>query len=371
MTIDINSKLLEAILESSDDAIISKTVGGIITSWSAGATKIFGYIANEMVGKSMLALFPSGHEDEEKDILERIKCGEKLEHFETVRLRKNGTEIDVSVTILPLRDTVGNIVGASNIARDISQRKVADLHRAELLKRLSQSNAELDEFTYIASHDLKAPLRAIDNASKWLEEDLQEHLTGENLENMAMLRGRVHRMERLLDDLLAYSRIGKKNFEDYQEALKGDEMIKNILGLLAIPDGFRVVVSSAFGTIKVMRMPLQQILLNLIGNAIKHHDKERGLVEVLVEDLDKDYLFSVRDDGPGIPARFHDRIFKMSQTLKPKDQVEGSGMGLTMVKKSVDLFGGKVQLVSTEGGGSTFSVIWPKNQQLKREPYEY
>jgi len=370
MNIDINSKIFETIINSSDDAIISKTVDGIITSWNAGASAIFGYTAGEMIGKSMLVLLPPGREDEEEDILGRIRHGEKVEHFETVRLRKDGTEIDVSVTISPLRDAGGNIVGASKIARDISQRKLADLYRTNLLKRLSQANTELDEFAYIASHDLKAPLRVIDNVSKWLEEDLQEHLTGENRKDMAMLRGRVHRMEKLLDDLFEYFRVGKKDDEGYLETLKGDEVINNILDLLAIPDGFSLVVSPAFGTINVKRMPLQRILLNLIGNAIKHHDKEQGVVEVTVEDSGNDYLFKVRDDGPGIPIRFHDQIFKMFQTLKPKDQVEGSGMGLTMVLKNVELFGGKVQIDSTEGEGSTFSFIWPKHQQLKWETYE-
>ena len=259
--------------------------------------------------------------------------------------------------------------------RDISERKEAEgkiftIHqdlesKNRELQVLARSNIQLDEFAYIASHDLKAPLRVIDNTSKWLEEDLQEHLSGENRENINLLRGRVHRMETLLDDLLEYSRIGRTEDDRYRETLPGDALMTDILGLISPPEGFKVVVSAAFANIRVRRMPLQQILINLIGNAIKHHDKQQGVIELTVEDAGPDYVFVVRDDGPGIPAQFHEQIFKMFQTLKPRDKVEGSGMGLATVRKNIEVFGGKIHPYSPEGKGSAFRFTWPKQQQMK------
>jgi signal transduction histidine kinase len=210
-------------------------------------------------------------------------------------------------------------------------------------------------------------LRVIDNASKWLEEDLQEHLTPETRENMNLLRGRVGRMEKLLDDLLEYSRIGRTVDERYAEIITGSAMMDNILTLLSPPTGFTVAYSPGFAGINVQRMPLQQILMNLVGNAIKHHDKKKGRIEVTMDEGETYYAFAVKDDGPGIAAQFHDQIFKMFHTLKPRDQVEGSGMGLAMVRKNVEVFGGTLNLDSMEGKGSVFRFIWPKQQRIKKE----
>jgi signal transduction histidine kinase len=243
---------------------------------------------------------------------------------------------------------------------DLEKGKVAGAYR-----RIEAVNKELEEFAYAASHDLKAPLRVIDNASKWLEEDLQQHLTEETRENMNLLRGRIKRMEKLLDDLLEYSRIGRTKDERYVEVISGDDLMENILTLLSPAKGFVVRIDNAFSVIRVRRMPLQQILMNLISNAIKHHDKKKGTIEVTVEDRGALYAFAVRDDGPGIPPEFHEQVFGMFQTLKPRDQVEGSGMGLAMVRKNIEIYSGTLKLDSSEGHGSTFSFTWPKNRQDK------
>lgn len=245
---------------------------------------------------------------------------------------------------------------------DLEKIKVANAHR-----RAEIANKELEEFAYVASHDLKAPLRVIDNASKWLEEDLQEHLTPETREHMKLLRGRVGRMEQLLDDLIEYSRIGRTADDGYTETVTGSAMIENILALLSPSAGFTVISSPGMANIQVRRMPLQQILINLIGNAIKHHNKISGLIEITMDESDGYYAFAVKDDGPGIPEQFHDQVFKMFHTLKPRDQVEGSGMGLAMVRKNVEVFGGTLKLHSSETRGSTFRFTWPKQQQFKRQ----
>jgi signal transduction histidine kinase len=271
-------------------------------------------------------------------------------------------ELDRAFCLLQNRTGERDRAQDEKLAADTSTRKIAEAYR-----RIEAVNKELEEFAYAASHDQKAPLRVIDNASKWLEEDLAEHLTGENRENMQLLRGRVGRMEKLLDDLLEYSRVGRVTDGRYVEIITGDVLIDNILTLLPPPEGFTVKAGPNFAGIRVCRMPLQQILMNLVSNAIKHHDKKSGCIEVTVEVRGTDYAFAVKDDGPGIPAQFHAQIFKMFQTLRPRDQVEGSGMGLAMVRKNIEVYGGTFKLDSAEGQGSTFSFTWPGQQQIRGE----
>jgi PAS domain S-box-containing protein len=268
---------------------------------------------------------------------------------------------------IPLRDESGAIIEWFGTCTDVDDLKRAEEELVRKTQELMRSNQELDQFAYAASHDLKAPLRVIFNASKWLEEDLEKYLTPSTREDMDLLRRRVLRMEKLLDDLLEYSRIGRTKSEQRVEILSADELMDNILGLISLPEGFTVSLSPKLAGIQVKRMPLQQVLINLIGNALKHHDKKTGCVEVSIEDLGSQLEFAVRDDGPGIPPEFHEQIFKMFQTLKPRDQVEGSGMGLAMVRKYIEFAGGEIAVESGVGRGSTFRFSWPK-QPMEEEP---
>jgi PAS domain S-box-containing protein len=364
--IDAQTALLATIVESSDDAILSKSLDGTIMSWNPGAQRLFGYSAQEAIGRPVAMLIPEELQQEETFMLSELKHGHATDHFETTRLHRTGKRIDVSITVSPIRDASGRIIGASTFVHDISAKKRADAEMAEYTRALVRSNQALDEFAYAASHDLKAPLRVIDNASKWLEEDLEPSLTPETRENLQLLRGRVRRMEKLLDDLLAYSRIGRKLDSEFAEQVAGDLLIRDVLAMVLPASGFIAEVDPGFAEIKVYRMPLQQIFMNLVGNAVKHHYRKEGHIHLSVEPAastrEPMLAFAVKDDGPGIPPQFHDRIFQMFQTLKPRDQVEGSGMGLAMVRKYVEVFGGTVWLESAEGQGSTFHFTWPLNQ---------
>ena len=239
------------------------------------------------------------------------------------------------------------------IARDVTERE-------ELIEQLARSNKELDEFAYIASHDLKAPLRVIDNASRWLKEDLGDQLDEDSQENIDLIRSRATRMEALLDDLLSYSRIGRTTDRDTSDIIKGDRLMDDVLLLLDLPSGFSVEIDPAFADIQVPRMPLQQMLLNLVGNAVKHHDQPNGRVEVGVAENEAEFIFTVKDNGPGIDPQYHEQIFQMFTTLKPRDEVEGSGMGLAVVYKHVKYRGGTITLASSVGEGCTFTITWPK-----------
>lgn len=364
-----NENEQKLIMGVKDYAILMLDPQGIVTTWNEGAERIKGYRAEEIVGYHYSKFYPPEAIAAGKPARElQIAVEQGRFEEEAWRMRKDGSRFWANIVITSLFDANGKLRGFGKVTRDISERKAVEAERekiaaelARYTRALERSNLELDAFAYAASHDLKAPLRVIHNASTWIEEDLAGKLTAEMSENMNLLRSRVRRMDRLLDDLLEYSRIGRETDDSHTEAISGTVLMENIQGLLSPPEGFIVDVSSTLAGMEVFRMPLQQILINLISNAIKHHDKKTGRIEVSVEDVGAMLRFSVKDNGPGIPAEYHEKIFKMFQTLKPRDQVEGSGMGLAMVRKHVDIAGGELKLDSAVGQGSTFSFTWPKD----------
>jgi PAS domain S-box-containing protein len=368
------------LVEACPCGMIMTDADGHIVLVNAEADRMFGYAHDELLGKSIEVLVPApmraAHGKQRDKLLERPQARRMGAGRDLSGVRKDGTSIAVEIGLNTVRTGDGLMVLSAII--DITERKQAEERARELQTqvvkgaqqgkqaaeaaalRLELVNAELEAFAHAASHDLKAPLRVIDNASKWLEEDLHDFLSGETRDNMNLLRGRVGRMEKLLDDLLEYSRIGRAIDGSHTQFVAGDVLMGEVLALVALPPGFTVKVSPDFAGIHVPSMPLRQIMLNLVGNAIKHHDEDRGCIEVTVEDRGTHYAFAVKDDGPGIPAQFHDQIFKMFQTLRPRDQVEGSGMGLAMVRKNIEVCGGTLELNSAEGQGSIFHFTWPK-----------
>ncbi len=230
---------------------------------------------------------------------------------------------------------------------------------AERTAELERSNRELDQFAYVASHDLKAPLRAIINLANWLVEDASDRLLPASQEHLQKLRGRAQRMERLLDDLLTYSRIGRR--DGTVEQVKLEALLQDIVYLLAPPTGFSIITEGELPTLLTPRTPLELIFRNLIGNAIKHHHRpETGEVRIAAVDQGDFIRFAIRDNGPGIEPQYFERIFGMFQVLKPRDEIEGSGMGLAIVKKTVEYRGGQIQVEANDGPGVTIYFTWPK-----------
>ena len=230
------------------------------------------------------------------------------------------------------------------------------IHRKE--EELSRVSGDLERFVYFASHDLKSPLRAVDSLASWIAEDLGDQLQGESKQHMALLRGRISRMGRLLDDILVYSRAGRVQVAPVEVDVR--ELVQGLTMLLDVPEGMTVEVDPSLPTLTTWRSLLLQVLHNLVGNAIKHHDQPSGCVRVGADALAEHYSFWVQDDGPGIDPRFHGRVFDMFQTLRRRDEVEGSGMGLALVRKIVDQVGGRVELTSGDGRGACFRFTWPR-----------
>ncbi len=244
------------------------------------------------------------------------------------------------------------------VSQDITERE-------ELLRDLSRSNKDLDDFAYIASHDLQAPLRVIENATNWLEEDLGDQLDSESRENLGLIRSRVTRLGNLLKDLLAFSRVGKEHASGANPVVSGNDLIEDVRLLLNIPQTFQLNVAPDMADVRVHSLPLLHIFANLVDNAIKHHDKGAGIVSIDVEVMDGFYRFSVSDDGPGINAEYHTRIFELFQTLRPRDDVEGSGMGLALVKKHLDMRNCTIEIVSEPAQGACFRFTWPMSNEAK------
>ena len=218
---------------------------------------------------------------------------------------------------------------------------------------------ELEQFAYVTSHDLKAPLRGIANLAAWLEEDLREKLTDATREQLRLLRDRVQRMNALIEGLLEYSRIGQ--VAGSMASVDTGELLAEVVDSLSPPDGFIVDVGANMPTLYTDRLHLYQVFSNLIGNSIKHSNSERGQARVTAHDRGEYYEFTVADDGPGIAPEYHDKVFMMFQTLAAKDYGSNTGIGLALVKKLVQEHGGSITLDSEEGSGATFRFSWPRH----------
>lgn len=243
------------------------------------------------------------------------------------------------------------------IFEDITERRWMEERLHKNVAELERSNRDLDEFAYVASHDLKSPLQDIRSLATWIAEDIGDDMPAGSAKHLTRLRDRIGRMEQLLDDLLEYSRTGRGDTASEDVSLK--EVVDDAVALLALPPGFRLDIQADMPRLQTPKAPLAQVLRNLLGNAIKHHDRPSGHITVsAAEEADK-VRISVADDGPGVPPEFHERVFRMFQTLRPRDQVEGSGVGLAIVKKAVELHGGTVE-IDSNGRGTTIHFTWPR-----------
>ena len=355
---------MAALVESADDAIVAKTLDGIIRSWNPSAERLLGYSAKEIIGQPVTRLVPENRLGEEAMILGRIGRGESVEQFETLRRKKDGSLLEVSLSISPIRDANGAVVGASKIMRDITERK----HREEELRRsnaeLAQMNIELDNFVYTASHDLRAPLTGVSSIVQWILED-DRALSGESRERLGLILGRIERLKQLLTDIRDYARSDDGDVPAGPR-LSAATLVANVAATAHVPPGFSIRGDPSLEPIQVQRVPLEQVLHNLVNNAIKHHDRPAGSVTVSVEHSAPWLRFSVIDDGPGIPEEYRESIFEMFKTLKPRDEVEGSGMGLALVRKIVGRMGGRCGVHPAARRGSHFWFEWPPIERFPR-----
>ena len=247
---------------------------------------------------------------------------------------------------------------AEDLQDALAARKRAEEKQAQLLKQVESANKELAEFAYVVSHDLKAPLRAIDSLVRWLVDDYGDKFDDDGREQIGLLLGRVRRMHNLIDGILQYSRVGRvrENRVDVDLGVS----VPEVIDLLAPPAHIKVVVETPLPTVTAEKTRIEQVFQNLLSNAVKYMDKPQGLIRVGCLDDGDHWRFYVADNGPGIEEKDFERIFLIFQTGKPRDQVDSTGVGLAVVKKAVELYGGRIWVESRIGEGSTFFFTYPK-----------
>lgn len=257
-----------------------------------------------------------------------------------------------------LQSVANVLAGAMQYQQAEQSLHEAKAQLAQMTIALEQRSKDLDEFAYITSHDLKAPLRGIAHLSQWIEEDIADQLNAENLHHLQLLRGRVYRLEDLIDGLLQYSRAGR--LQSQPELVDVAVLLKQVIETLQPPAQFRITIAPEMPTLIAQRSLLKQVFTHLIDNAIKHHPSTYGTVTISVQEQSDSYEFAVADDGAGIAPQFQEKVFAIFQTLQARDTVENTGVGLAIAKRIVESTGGSIRLESQEGHGATFYFTWPK-----------
>jgi len=352
---------LVAVIASSDDSIISMTLGGVVMSWNRGAELMYGYSAGEMIGHTTAVLIPENRLDEEPAILRRIRAGERIEHFETVRRRKDGGLLDVSIAVSPIEDTRGNIIGASKITRDITESK-----RAEAALR--ETDRRKDEFLATLAHELRNPLAPIRQAA--LISRAEGASEAQKRWSHDVISRQVHHMSLLLDDLLDVSRITRGTLELRLEMADLRDIVDAAVeaarpSIDAKRHGFSVQLPDSPLQILVDPLRMAQILSNLLTNAAKYTDPA-GQIELRADYSDEQVTVVVKDSGIGIPPSAMKSVFEMfSQVKSAQDRSEGGlGIGLALAKGLVELHGGSIEAQSAGiGRGSQFIMRLPRRAQ--------
>jgi PAS domain S-box-containing protein len=367
-----SSSRLAAIVESSDDAIISKDLNGIITSWNHGAERLFGYTAEEIIGKPVLTLIPEDRHDEEPEILGRIRRGERIDHYETIRQRKDGSRVHISLTVSPVLDSAGRIVGASKIARDISDRKHAEETLRQQNEILTQMDQRKNEFLAMLGHELRNPLSAIRNAAEVLVDHgdpaAAQWATG-------VVRRQTALLSRLVDDLVDVARITRGCIELRRDNLEIAPIVyravETVRPLIAERShSLSVTVPEETLMICADSARMEQVLVNLLTNAAKYTDLG-GSISLAVSRAGEEVVVTVKDNGIGISAELLPHIFDLFvQEPRGLDRSRGGlGLGLALVRRLVKKHGGTISAQSAgPGQGSTFELRLPALQGQPSSP---
>ena len=348
------------VIENAPYGILLAAQDGRIRLLNRALEQLFGYSSEELVGQPVETLVPvelrAAHaENRHAYHGSSVEPGPMAPNRQIQGHHRDGHVFPVEVTLSPV--VLGDQISVIAIVVDVRDRLEAQQRIESQMKELARINDDLNSFAYVASHDLKAPLRGITQLATWIAEDLGDTLGSDAQTHMRLMHSRIARMEMLLEDLLAYSRAGRS--DDEIVAVDTGKLVRDIFELAAPEKSIRLQVAADMPVLQTRKVPLELVFRNLINNAIKHHDKAQGVINVSARATAEGVEFAVRDDGPGILPEHQQRVFAMFQTLKPRDEVEGSGIGLALVKKAVESVGGVVTLESDGQQGCTFRFTWP------------
>jgi PAS domain S-box-containing protein len=352
---------LAAIVEYSDDAIFSTDVDGIITSWNRGAERLYGYLPDEIIGRSLTVLVPEGRAIEEPGMIQRIRNGEFIENFETERRCKDGSLINVSLTVSPVKDAAGRIVGVSKVARDITEkvraREILEKTVAERTASLREAVTQMEEFSYSVSHDLRAPLRAMSGYAEALAQDYGDKLDEIAHGYLEKIRRSSQRMDRLTQDVLIYSRVARAQMN--LEPMHLEPLVKDVIhqySHLQSPAA-HIEISSPLLDVLGHETTFGQCIANLLSNAVKFvQPGAKPHVHIWTERVGNNVRVWFEDNGIGIKPEHQERIFQLFERIHEEGKYEGTGIGLSIVRKAVEKMGGKVGVVSDGQNGARFWI---------------
>jgi PAS domain S-box-containing protein len=368
---------LAAIVESSDDAILSVTTEGAVVSWNSAAERIYGYKAEEIIGRPISVTTPPDRAEEVRSLLGKLKQGRGLQNFEILCLKKNGKPFFASLTLSPMKDPDGEVRLISSIVRDVSEHKMSEAKLQILAGELEQRNQELQQFAYVASHDLREPLRTMASYTQLLARRYKDRLDADANDFIGYVVNAAARMQALIDDLLTYSRLGRQTkppvLTDFEAVLH--EVVENLS--TTIGESGAVVTHDPLPTLSAEAIEMTQLYQNLIANALKFHGKDPPRVHISAQERQRprdgnlggpnsqpetEWVFSVRDNGIGIDPKNAGRIFMIFQRLHTQEEYPGTGIGLAICKKIVEHNGGRIWVESEPGKGTTFYFTIPKQK---------
>ncbi|MGH8761986.1 MAG: Tar ligand binding domain-containing protein [Nitrosospira sp.] len=350
-----------ALLSNLIDGVVSINEQGVIKTFNPAAEGIFDYAEKDVIGQNINLLLPKPrsepgqYPDYFKNYLETGGSAALGATNEVTGLRKNGAVFPMDLAVAEMQ--AGGKRMFVVMVRDISERKLAEEQKSRLMAELESANEELKDFAYVVSHDLKSPLRAIGALADWLSTDYADKFDDEGKEHMRLLVSRVHRMSNLIDGILQYSRVGR--VKEALVELNIGHVVQEVIDLLSPPANVTIKIETPLPNIIAEPIRIQQIFQNLLSNAVKYMDKPRGEIRIACSADDEYWKFSISDNGPGIDSRHFEKIFQLFQTLAPRDRIESTGVGLALVKKIVEMYGGEIWIESILGEGSTFYFTLP------------
>ncbi|MFV1966627.1 MAG: PAS domain S-box protein [Pirellulaceae bacterium] len=351
---------IRAIVNTATDGIITIDERGIVESMNTAAERMFGFTSKELIGRNITMLMPPPCQDEHDDYIRHyLETGERAaigRQREVVGKRRDGSTFPMELAVSEVQ--LDGRRAFSGVARDITERVRDEAQLRDLAEDLRRSNHDLEQFAYVVSHDLKAPVRAISAFATFLDKDYAEVLDDEGRAMLQQLIAGARRMGDMIDGVLRYSRAGSAQGE--LECVDSGEVVRNVIDGLAPPEAINVRIVGALPEVVYDRTQFRQVIQNLISNGIQHMDKPEGETVVSCRDAGQFWEFCVRDNGTGIAEQHFERIFELFRTLKPRDELEATGVGLSVTKRIVERCGGSIRIESAIGEGSQFIFTVPR-----------